>query len=225
MCKIPEYWNDYLQDKIKTIRKKQLSAGKDGTSFALITDIHWDQNEQHTGAILEKILLDCSIPYFFNAGDLVSGHALCPQEELYEEIASYRQAFSNTESKCLIVLGNHDTAYSTFDEPVYYAENAPMERFYEYYFRPYTIYPNRTFSKDGTYYYADDENHKTRYIVLNCNDIPSEETTEEGYAKYNRMRHFGFLQTQLDWLANTALAFAIVAWLAFSLSIATSIAR
>lgn len=205
MCKIPEYWQEHLREKINAVHENQIKAGKDGVSFALITDIHWDQNEHHTGAILEKVLFECSIPYFFNAGDLVSGHGLCPQEELYEEITAYRQSFAKIESKCLIVLGNHDTAYSTFDAPVYYAENAPMQRFYEYYFRPATQYAGRIFSPDGTYYYADDNSHNVRYIVLNSHDIVSEEITQEGHAKHNRMRNYGFLQTQIDWLVNEAL--------------------
>lgn len=205
MQTIPTYWDEHLQNKIQTIHKLQVQAGKESVSFALVTDIHWDQNERHSAALLEKIMFDCSIPYFFNAGDLVSGHGLCPQEELYEEITAYREDFKAIESKCLITLGNHDTAYSTFDAPAYYVENAPMQRFYEYYFRSATLYPNRVFSEDGTYYYADDAAHKVRFIVLNSHDIPAEEKTAEGHAKYNRMRHYGFLQKQIDWVASVAL--------------------
>ena len=112
MQTIPTYWEEHLQNKIQTIHKLQVQAGKESVSFALVTDIHWDQNERHSAALLEKIMFDCSIPYFFNAGDLVSGHGLCPQEELYEEITAYREDFKAIESKCLITLGNHDTAGS-----------------------------------------------------------------------------------------------------------------
>ena len=212
MSQIPEYWKEHLQKKIATIHKHQSNAGKNSASFALITDMHWEQNEHHSAALLQKILFDCSIPYFLNAGDLVSGHGLCPEQELYEEISDYRENFASIESKCLIALGNHDMAYSTFDAPLYYMENAPMQRFYEYYFRPMTMYCGRTFSEDGTYYYADDKAHKIRYIVLNSQEVISEESTEEGYAKYNRMRNYGFLQAQIDWLANVALQVPADVW-------------
>ena len=65
-------------------------------------------------------------------------------------------------------------------------------------------YPNRTFGDDA-YYYTDDYDRKVRYIVLNTHDIPSDETTEEGFAKYNSFRLFLIRQKQLEWFAHVAL--------------------
>ena len=201
---IPSYWEKHLQEKIQTIHNHQIASGTKSASVALITDMHWNQNEYHSGAMLEKIMFECGIPYFFNAGDLVSGQGVCPPEMLFDEMLDYRYHFASIEHKCLMAEGNHDAAYSTF-EGHGYVENVSKELFHEYYFRPYTQYKDRVFGEDMSYCYADDTVRKIRYIVLNSHDTPSDEKTEEGFAKYNTMRYFGFLQKQIDWFANVAL--------------------
>ena len=209
---IPTYWDEHLREKINLIHKHQITAGKTGASVALITDMHWCENEKHSGAIMEKVLFECGIPYFFNAGDLVSGAGIASPEQLISEVVEYREQFKNIEHKCLMVEGNHDSAHSTFEPPLYYVENMTEETFHEYYFRPYTVYPDRVFSEEISYYYADDKVHKVRYIVLNSQNVPNDDKTEEGYAKYNRMRNFGFLQKQVNWFANVALAVPDSSW-------------
>ncbi len=209
---IPSYWDEHLREKIERIHNRQISAGKSGTSVALITDMHWAENEKHSGALMEKVLFECGIPYFFNAGDLISGKGICTPQELLQDIIEYREQFKDIEHKCLMVEGNHDSAHSTFEPPAYYVENLPEKTFNEYYFRPYTQYKDRVFSDEISYYYADDTVHKVRYIVLNCQNVPNDEKTEKGYAKYNRMLHFGFLQKQINWFANVALAVPDSTW-------------
>jgi hypothetical protein len=82
----------------------------------------------------------------------------------------------------------------------------------ERYFKPYTKYSDRKFSKNGSYFYADDENNKIRYIALNSQDVPNDDETEEGFAVYNTLRNYGFLQEQIDWLAHEALSVPYASW-------------
>jgi hypothetical protein len=60
-------------------------------------------------------------------------------------------------------------------------------------------------SPAGSYYFADDPNHKTRIVVLNLYDVPTEETTPSGKAKYNKMTMIGLREEELNWFANVAL--------------------
>ena len=154
---------------------------------------------------MEEILNQCAIPYFFNAGDIVSGFGLCPKESLYDDLDNCRSAFSKIEHKCLMVEGNHDSAYSTFEAPNYYAENLNKDELYEHLFRFETVYPDRVFGPDGTYYYVDDKFHKMRYIVLNSHDVPSYETDENNIPFYNKFRMTAVRQQQLEWFAFVAL--------------------
>jgi len=202
---IPDYWLPMLDEKIERIHNLQVQAGPESSSFGLITDIHWGNNTHHSAALMEEVLNQCAIPYFFNAGDTVSGFGLCPKESLFEDIDNYRRSFMRIEHKCLMVEGNHDSAYSTFEAPNYYAENVTKDELYEHLFRFETIYPDRVFGADGTYYYVDDKCHKMRYIVLNSHDIPSEETDENNIPVYNKFRMTAIRQEQLEWFANIAL--------------------
>lgn len=209
---IPKYWETELDEKILKVRNHQLNAGCESSSFGLITDIHWCDNAHHSAALLENVLKRCAIPYFFNAGDIISGFGLCDKDFLFEELDNYREAFSKIEDKCLIVLGNHDMAYSTLEAPDYYAENLSRDEIYEYVFRFETLYPGRVFGHDKSYYYVDDAYHKMRYVVLNMHDVPNEEKNEKGLPVYNMFTTNVFGQTQLDWFAHDALCVPSSDW-------------
>ncbi|MBE6651294.1 MAG: metallophosphoesterase [Ruminococcaceae bacterium] len=211
---IPEYWQEYLEEKIKKIHENQIKAGPDSMSFGIVSDIHWRTNQMHTAALMEKILTDCSIPYFFNAGDLFSGQGICKPEANIAEFIDYRKLFARIEGKCLIAEGNHDAVYSTFEAPDYYAQNISLSEFYEYYFRHQSQYPDRVFGPTGTYYYADDKLHKTRLVVLNTHDIPDDSVKEEGRPVYHKFRitGTGIRQAQLNWFANVALDVPSTDW-------------
>ncbi len=202
---IPDYWAEHLKEKINKIHENQVRAGRYGMSFALISDIHWGPNQKHSAAILEKVMNACAIPYVFNAGDTVSGAGLCPPSTIITELQNYSEAFKNLESRTLMALGNHDPAYSEFEAPLYYRQNLTKEQLFEYVFRYETKYPDRVMSEDGSYFYADSQEFKTRLVVMNPYDVPNCDVNEDGMAKYNMFTTLGFRQTQLEWFANVAL--------------------
>ena len=207
---IPEYWKEHLQQRIDRI--KSLESENCAFSFGLITDIHWCENEKLSAALMEEIINECGMRYFFNGGDLISGKGIVGPEELYDEIDDFFRTFSRIEKNCLSVEGNHERAYSTFEPPLYYVQNMKKADLLERYFKPYTKYSDRKFSKNGSYFYADDENNKIRYIALNSQDVPNDDETEEGFAVYNTLRNYGFLQEQVDWLAYEALSVPDPSW-------------
>ena len=209
---IPDYWYPMLDEKIGRIQKLQAEAGSESASFGLITDIHWGNNEHHSAALMKEVLNQCGIPYFYNAGDTVSGYGLCVKEILFEELNSCKRAFSDIEHKCLMVEGNHDSAYSTLEAPNYYAENMTADEVYEHIFRFETVYPDRVFGPTGMYYYVDDKFHKMRHIVLNSHDIPSDEKNENGLPAYDRFHTTAVRQEQMEWFANVALDVLSTDW-------------
>ena len=209
--KLPAYWEEYLQEKINKVRAWKKLAGEGGFCVAMITDFHWQENEKYSIPMLERVLRECDIPYFFQAGDVVSGAGICTKESILEELEGYKKAFALFGKKCLCAEGNHDRAYSTFEPPAYYAQNIPKAEFEEVYFSQIRQDENKIYAEGG-YYYVDDVTKKVRYIVLNSQDVPSDETDERGYAKYNAMRHYGFLQKQIEWFAHIALAVPSAEW-------------
>ena len=208
---VPSYWQEYLQKKIDTIKALQKDYGANGVSFALISDFHVCVNEKHSPSILQKVLNECNIPYFFNAGDVVSGKGIISPQDLLGEIDEFYGLIAPIKEKCLSAEGNHDRAFSTFNPPNYYRENLTKKEFFAKYFSYQTKCRDRVFG-DGEYFFVDDKENKVRYIVLNSQDVPTEEKTEQGFSRYNVMTHFGFLQKQLDWLATVALKFPESGW-------------
>ena len=198
---IPDYWQPYLIEKIAQIRALQ---GENTAAFGLIADFHCGVNTMHSPALMGKILTDCEIPYFYNAGDFVSGMGIIAPEDLLMEIRVSRELFASIADKQLMVLGNHDMAYSTYEPPLYYAEFLTKEELDAHIFNPQKAYKNRVFGPGGAFY-ADDPKGKLRHITLNTHDTPSDEIGPDGFAVYNKFRLTGFRQDQLDWFAKTAL--------------------
>lgn len=202
---IPAYWKEHLDEKIAKIHENQVQAGTKGMSFAMISDIHWGPNRKYSAHLLEKVMDACAIPYAFNGGDTVSGAGLCPTSALFDELQNYSEMFKRLEPRMLMAQGNHDPSYSLFDAPRYYVQNITHDEVHEYIFRYEMKYPDRVISEDGSYFYADQKYYKMRLVVLNCFDVPSDETNEDGSAKYNKMGIEGYRQEQIDWFANVAL--------------------
>ena len=198
---IPEYWQPHLAEKIAHIRGLQ---NPNTAGFGLIADFHCGVNAMHSPALMEKILTDCEIPYFYNAGDFVSGMGIIAPEDLLMEIRVSRELFGRIADKQLMALGNHDMAYSTYEPPLYYAEFLTKEELDEHIFNPQKAFPNRVFGPGGAFY-ADDARGKLRHITLNTHDTPSDDKGPDGFAVYNKFRLTGFRQDQLDWLAQVAL--------------------
>ena len=92
--KLPAYWEEYLQEKINKVRAWKKLAGEGGFCVAMITDFHWQENEKYSISMLERVLCECDIPYFFQAGDVVSGAGICTKESILEELEEYKKAFA-----------------------------------------------------------------------------------------------------------------------------------
>ena len=209
--RIPEYWTEYLERRIQQIHEKQMEGGVHAASFGVIADFHFTVNCLHSPALMEKILTDCGIPYFFLAGDFVSGMGMITPENLIREMVCVRSLYSPVESKMLLAQGNHDPSYSTIPGHGY-AESLTTGQIYEYMFRFQTQYPGRVFGEGGTYFYADDCAHRIRYIVLNSHDTPCDDVKPDGFPVYSKMETLGFGQKQLDWFAGTALKVPSADW-------------
>lgn len=204
---IPEYWHEHLQEKIDRITSLKKDLKEDCFQFGFISDIHWIDNNLHSAALLKKVLTDCDIPYYFDAGDIVSGYGFCEKESNLYEIEAVRKLFSDIEEKRLLAEGNHDSAYSTLEEPYCYAQDIPFKEFNEHYFAFLYKYKDRNFGPDGRYYYVDIKDKKTRLIVLNTHDIPDDSLMENGIPVYHKFRErgSGIMAEQLNWFSHTAL--------------------
>ena len=70
---MPLYWENHLKEKIARIHELQAKGGNGCVSVGFLSDVHWRTNLLGSVGALERVLNDCSIPYYFNGGDTVSG--------------------------------------------------------------------------------------------------------------------------------------------------------
>lgn len=191
---IPEYWQKHLEEKINLINEIKRNVGQNAASFIVISDIHWACNAKLSPELLKVVMKKCDIPFFVNCGDTITGFPFCEKQEIFDELNEYRQAFSEVESKCLMIEGNHDRAYSPHNAEKSFSMNISKEEFVKNAF----ILP---YSQDNLYRFVDDEINKVRYVILDTHDIPY---TEE-QPKFNAFISYYMRQEQFDWLTNYAL--------------------
>lgn len=196
---IPSYWKSHLESKIDIIKSLQLNSSWNGTSFAFITDVHWNDNAKNSPVLLNKIMNECNINYCFDGGDFCANPSGLTKVQQESEIKEYLLAFEKLNGRKLISLGNHD------DNSInnLYAQTIIDKEMYNLIYRKNSLYNQIKKGKTGSYFYVDDEMVKVRYVTLNCIDIPYVQV-EDGL-KYKGMDTWAFRQEQLSWFANVAL--------------------
>lgn len=172
---VPSYYfqNNYLDTKIARINELAAEAGAEGDVFIFITDTHLTQNVQNSPALIKYISEHTHIPRLFDGGDSYDyGSDLWPK--------TIRKAFGG---KAYFLMGNHE----------YFNKNS-SELYYWY----DIMSENQIGNPDRHYYYVDDAQGKTRYIVLSPFSSPTPDQEYDG-------AHEGLEPEQIDWLKTTAL--------------------
>ncbi len=203
---IPDYWNDYLEEKISDIKANQEKGGKDCFSFVVITDMHYEQNLGKQSPLLAKKIMDeCNIKYALIFGDLTTRAAVASEAEMENSFIGAKTMLQPILGRALLTQGNHDGAWGQYDangdgeisETDYYCFNYSPAKMYERIYRSVSCVDGVHFDKSGTGYYIDDTANKVRYIILNTHCV-KHETNSDGTAVNNTMRTFRCTQSQFD---------------------------
>ena len=193
---LPPYWNNngYLDNKIKLIRDKYEACASNADMFILISDVHWEMNEQHSPAIIKYLSESLPIKRMFNCGDDADGLG-------YNVFMPFYNAFRGD---YYWVIGNHDVQAK-------YLDNGTMR-----YEMSYNIVGSWENQRSGTtdaihathhnmmkdavfgsisqgYYYVDNPELKLRYIILSA--TPNAHSGFTGLTTSDT--------TQIDWLNAT----------------------
>ena len=213
---IPKDWYDEIEDATTKINKLYKSEERN-VVFIATTDIHvLSQNEAYIGNIGKvsaEIMHRCNIPFFISLGDFStqsSRHELSVFEEGMEVFFDIISPVPK--GNMLVTVGNHDgaTGQKEIDgEIIYYRHQLNNEQRSKLFFGwQRETNPDKQFGADGTYYYLDDENTKTRYIMLNSFWSEWEGDPKTGYVEdvqHSFMQTPIYGQEQLSWFANEAL--------------------
>ncbi len=182
---IPDYYNDYLSEKIETIKALQESAGFNGSAFIQISDSHDTASQPYAAPLAKKIMDECHIKHIFHTGDLEQ-YSAPSADTAKTSLDRGLTKFKSVIDDIVVTAGNHDGAYGETDEFL-----IPKNALYAH----FGIVNNGkadNYGAENGYCYVDDEAEKTRYIVLNTQDCPN--ITDA--PKIGVLR-----QAQYDWLA------------------------
>ncbi len=203
---LPDYWEEYLAEKLAAIRALHESCGKDCFSFPLLTDMHIAQNlGMRSGLLARRIMDGCHLRHALCLGDAVTRSAVETAEMMDASFEAVEQALASIRDRLLQTQGNHDGAWGASDLDgdgevkgvEYYCRNFTPQKLHSLIYRKVGLVGQVCFDSSGSGYYADDEANKVRYIILNSHHLPYAEH-EDGTAKYNTMRMFRFGQSQYD---------------------------
>lgn len=178
---IPTYYrlNNYISEKLTTIRNAILDSGGNYDSFIWITDCHWTLNAKNSPKLIKYITDRIPIPRVFFGGDMGEGINLTVLNAYKEKI----------KSKIYNTIGNHEYHNRYYDIDYPYI-SLDIKDAYLWEFFNSGMVDAVIGNAERNYYYVDNPVQKMRYIVLN---VYGENTVET------------FESEQQEWLANTAL--------------------
>lgn len=110
---VPSYWKSTLADKAATIR------GRDGYQFAYFTDVHWEDNNKQSPALIRQLMIDTGADCCVCGGDLIVQQPT--KADALAMITQVRDAYGDL--NVAYCVGNHDlNSAESSDSSVYLTE-------------------------------------------------------------------------------------------------------
>lgn len=208
---------DYYVDRINGSDFTELSPNNFNVGF--ITDAHFqyggnygvsDKHFKYSGSLARVANLDAYVA----GGDNINGD--------HNRKNKYNQAINVTETlinrvpdttDVFFLLGNHDTGIGQFAQTssanLKVSDNLD-EKTIKSIYRTGKSYYGEVRDGDSLYGYKDYPNKKVRLIFINSFDLPF--TSTNSIYDWNFLQNSGLQNSQLNWLANTALKLPDVTW-------------
>lgn len=215
---VPGYWEEEVDSVINTVKEKHTQLGKDCVSFVFAADMHIEsknlpnyQFSQNIGKIAARVMDECDIPFMIVAGDNNSGAAVVSEtpEYIYADVEWQDRILKPVgRERVLKLLGNHDGTWgqtTTGGSTVYYDRSVSMEERFNLFMAPQGIDSRRVWGDNGTYFYIDYPQRKTRFICLNSQDITyhvGDDYFSTDTPAKNPMKEHWYSTEQLEWLAD-----------------------
>ena len=197
---VPSYWQEAVDAAVAKIIANQDAGGMDCVTFALFSDMHavpdsTTPNSGHTGNLTAAVMDGCGVPFAVCCGDVCRTDAES-EAAARESIAAGAKNLRPIGARRLLqALGDQDGSYGT--------AQMSAGALFGAIFRSQAEDERRHFGGDGSYFYVDYPAAKMRLIVLNSCWTDSD---------HLRTASFGYGNTQLNWLADTALSFTEDGW-------------
>lgn len=153
---LPDYYTDYMAERIETINDKDCLIGGHGDSFVFITDTHLERNSMKSPALIKEIIGNTSVRFVINGGDTLDDDPT--QSEALARFRQWRKMMQGVEE--YRIMGNHDLNGS--GQSVAEAK-LTEDHWYGTMVKPFE---HRVNTGGKPYYCIDNQSQKIRYICL-----------------------------------------------------------
>ena len=179
---VPDYYfdNHYLDDRVTAINNAIEDSSNDYETFFWITDIHWEPglNARKSPLLIKYIASRTGINKILNGGDTGNSQVICKNA-----IAQLKNAIGS--NRVYTVTGNHEiNDASRYEKPFMRVADELRGHNSD------IVYGDN----NKSYFFFENEEHKTRYIGLSSYGLFFNNEYESCYSA-----------DQLSWLENTAL--------------------
>ena len=192
---IPTFYKEHIKKKIDRIQELEMQYGGNGTTFAIITDIHWENNNKYSPVLIKEIMENTNCEFVINNGDslFASTNDINDRKQGIRVANEVRKAFTlATNNNFYSVRGNHDNnSTGGEDEEEKLLNQNEMYSFLVARNEKRIVGDENNLS--ALYYFFDDNKNRIRHIIL--------DSFEDGQAE-------GVISvTQMKWLCEKALKF------------------
>ena len=153
---VPSYWESAIANKAATIR------GRNGHQFAFLTDLHWEDNNKQSPALIRQLMIDTGVNCCVCGGDLI-----VQQNSKAEAIAlltKVRDAYGGL--NVAYCVGNHDLNSSESSDTSVFLTEAEWRGIFDAAHTGVTYYTHT--NDDLTAFgYRDHPESKIREIFIN----------------------------------------------------------
>lgn len=206
---IPTYWQTEIKNVAEQIKTARDIGGVQCVDFIWATDIHGtdtiSEKGERFGHVVKAMMDAADIPLFIATGDIMGKNSYPTAQKARDEINLVKSWLDPIPYQMqALIMGNHDGAWGD-SATGYYKKQLSINEMYNLIYRKQAMDFRRICDDDGTYYYIDNMTQGVRFIFLNSQYQPSDETDTNGNAVYDRFNTPCFGQKQLNWFVNTAL--------------------
>lgn len=154
---VPSYWKSTIADKAATIR------GRDGYQFCFFTDVHWEDNNKQSPALIRQLMIDTGADCCVCGGDLI-----VQQDSTAKAIAlltQVRDAYGDL--NVAYCVGNHDLNSSESSDTSVFLTEAEWRSIFDTAYTGVTYYTHPGSGDVSAFGYRDHPESKIREIFIN----------------------------------------------------------
>lgn len=154
---VPSYWKSTIADKAATIR------GRDGYQFCFFTDVHWEDNNRQSPALIRQLMIDTGADCCVCGGDLIVQQPT--KADALAMLAEVRDAYGDL--NVAYCVGNHDLNSAESSDGNVYLTEAEWRGIFDSEHTGVTYYTHPDSGDLTAFGYRDHPESKIREIFVN----------------------------------------------------------